>query len=81
MSRKIKDIPISPLLKKTALKPCPFCGGKAERKETEKYIGLGRSIPQYYIRCGNEDCSLYVATCNRDTEEEAVEIWNRRATE
>ena len=63
------------------LKPCPFCGGKAERKETEKYIGLGRSIPQYYIKCGNERCGLYVATCNRDTEEEAVEIWNGRVTE
>lgn len=81
MSRKIKDIPISPLLEKTALKPCPFCGGKAERKETEKYIGFGRMMPQYYIKCGNERCGLYVATCNRDTEEEAVEIWNRRVTE
>lgn len=23
------------------LKPCPFCGGKAERKETERYMGGG----------------------------------------
>ena len=60
------------------LKPCPFCGGKAVLKETYKYIGLGKSIPQYYVKCGNSECCLYVATCNRDTEEEAVEIWNMR---
>lgn len=63
------------------LKPCPFCGGKAEQKETYKYVGLGKSIPQYYVKCGNSDCGLYVSTCNRDTKEEAVKIWNRRVTE
>lgn len=63
------------------LKPCPFCGGKAERKETCNYIWSGRSIPRYFIKCGNKECGLYVATYNRDTEEEAVEIWNRRVTE
>ena len=62
------------------LKPCPFCGGKAERKETYNYFWSGRSIPQYFIKCSNKECGVYVATCNRDTEEEAVEIWNRRAT-
>ena len=64
------------------LKPCPFCGGKAERKESYKITGSGKLsklIPQYYIKCGNKDCGLFVATCNRDTEEEAIEIWNRRA--
>lgn len=62
------------------LKPCPFCGGKAKQIETYKYVGLGKSIPQYYIRCDNSDCNLYVATCNRDTKEEATEEWNRRVT-
>ena len=65
-------------MSKRVLKPCPFCGGRAEQKETYKYVGLGKSIPQYYVRCGNSDCGLYVATCNMDTKEEAVEIWNRR---
>ena len=68
-------------MSKTELKPCPFCGGKAERKETYKITGSGRLMPQYYIKCGNGRCGLYVATCNRDTKEEAVEIWNRRVTE
>lgn len=63
------------------LKPCPFCGGKAERKESYKITGSGRLIPQYCIKCGYERCGLYVVTCNRDTVEEAVEIWNRRVTE
>lgn len=63
------------------LKSCPFCGGKAEWKESYKITGSGKLIPQYSIKCGNERCGLYVATCNKDTKEEAVEIWNRRVTE
>ena len=63
------------------LKPCPFCGGKAVLKETYRYIGHGESIPQYFVKCGNAYCDLYVATCNRDSEEEAIDAWNRRVTE
>ena len=63
------------------LKPCPFCGGKAKQEESYYITGSCKLIPQYYIKCGNKECCLHVATCNRDTVEEAVEIWNRRVTE
>ena len=55
------------------LKSCPFCGGEA----------LLRKVPnenRYYVRCGNNECPIHVSTCMRETEEEAIEIWNRRAS-
>lgn len=45
------------------LKPCPFCGGNA-------YIGNGRTWVRC-VECGAE-------TGCYDTEEEAIEAWNRR---
>lgn len=59
------------------LKPCPFCGDKASLRKTA--TGRNRSGYVYYISCGNLNCPVCVYTCNRDTENEAVEIWNRRA--
>lgn len=59
------------------LKPCPFCGSKAILRKVA--TGRNRSGYEYYVRCGNIHCPVYVNTCNRDTEDEAVEIWNRRA--
>lgn len=59
------------------LKPCPFCGSKAILGKV--VTGRNRSGYAYYVRCGNLHCPVYVHTCNRDTEDEAVEIWNRRA--
>ncbi len=57
----------------TALKPCPFCGGK------RAYIAVNY-LAQHYVRC--PDCGAVV--WGRDGEEEiterdAVKAWNRRA--
>lgn len=46
------------------LKPCPYCGGKAVEKGTERV----------YIMC--EDCGS--ATKTYSTPKEAMEAWNRR---
>ena len=48
------------------LKPCPFCGGEAT-------IRGGRKC--YWVRCTNCGCETTV----RDSQEEVIEIWNRRA--
>mgnify|MGYP002868994162 CR=1 FL=1 len=55
------------------LKPCPFCGGKAEvESASQKYSG-------YRIRCGNLDCHVPCGTFWHDSEAGAAEVWNRRA--
>lgn len=54
----------------TKLKPCPFCGSEA------KLISSGS---RNYVLCSNEDECLCSMTCPVGTQEEAVQIWNRRA--
>ena len=51
------------------LKPCPFCGGKAEILTTDSYSGF-----DYCVMCIS--CIGNVDWCN--TKEEAIEAWNRR---
>lgn len=58
------------------LKPCPFCGGAAVVKKVPDTLVL-----PWYVRCDNADCSMWVATCNRNTQEEAIWLWNRRAND
>lgn len=51
------------------LKPCPFCGSRAE------YTG---ECDMVWVRCSNEDCWCQLVT-RFDEPEEAAEEWNRRA--
>ncbi len=55
------------------LKPCPFCGGEAEIQCFECLFESfeGR---RYAVECKFCSCSLELF----ETEEEAVEAWNRR---
>ena len=54
------------------VKPCPFCGSEARLHEGEAddYIF-------YYVECNGEDCDA--STSCYDTQEEALDMWNRRA--
>lgn len=58
------------------LKPCPFCGGKAQI--WEERVG-NRTI--FHVSCENENCGVIVET--RDsfgaTRESAAAAWERRA--
>lgn len=78
MSRKIKDIPISPLLEKTALKPCPFCGGTKVHMYSFKNSDLHGFIHTCEI---NGDAMVKVESRLFATDEEAINAWNRRVTE
>ena len=55
------------------LKPCPFCGGKAEMVEQRLY---GNTPTHFGVCCG----SCYQGTWRwHRTEAEAAAAWNRRA--
>ena len=54
------------------LKPCPFCGGRAEVKERNVFGGI-----HYRAEC--LDC--FAKTYHENTEKDAVEEWNRRPGE
>ena len=52
------------------LKPCPFCGGKAEMYRLADGCG---------VQCANRACGVVAHIVPCDTEEEAVAVWNQRA--
>ncbi|MBQ4512097.1 MAG: Lar family restriction alleviation protein [Anaerolineaceae bacterium] len=63
---------------KSALKPCPFCGGEAV---VHAYSHDPDISDWYYVFCKKCVCRLEVST-NRNpfyTKMEAIEAWNRRA--
>ena len=53
------------------LKPCPFCGGLA------KITGSQYCTDMRWVIC--KDC--HASTTVLDSEEEAIEAWNRRVTD
>jgi Lar family restriction alleviation protein len=61
-------------MKETELKPCPFCGSKAQRLTNMPFYNL----PQYRGRRAILCTHCGVIMLGRD-EEAAVELWNRRA--
>ena len=54
------------------LKPCPFCGGKAERKEGRMLLD---SYNYWYIEC--ECC--HTKSMGYRVPKEAIKAWNRRS--
>jgi Lar family restriction alleviation protein len=69
------------------LKPCPFCGGEAtlydyeESRDIYDKETLGYVDTEYFTKYGVdcEFCGCIVA--DRNSETEAIEAWNRRATD
>lgn len=55
------------------LKPCPFCGAAAN-------IGFDFKH-DYVVFCTNEFCMLNELEYGFDSEEEAIEAWNRRTND
>ena len=60
--------------KKSELKPCPFCGGKAELTIIPWYFKSGLSSSGWVVRCLNGCCNQSPYMSDHD----AVETWNRR---
>lgn len=64
------------MLKKGELKPCPFCNGiKLDiiDGECEGFGGIGKAVVCNYNQGGCGATGGF-----RPTEEEAIEVWNRR---
>ena len=93
MSRKIKDIPISPLLEKPALKPCPFCGS-IPNCGVEFYSSCGAEVKLSAVvecsGCGIRKINVFKATDNitfvsfydyDNAFEKVIEEWNKRVGE
>ena len=71
------------------LKPCPFCGSKAELDDREVYEDVQEKYGKacFEVSCENPDCAAAIIVYNRTNEplpyevmaEMAAEKWNRRA--
>ena len=60
------------------LKPCPFCGSKAVKMYSSKALPLHGFVHICQI---DGDGMVKVESRLFDTEEEAIDAWNRRAGE
>jgi len=59
------------------LKPCPFCGGKADSHYYTS-IWWAEDKKEYHIECRNEGCEVFVGTHGFATGIEAIKAWNKR---
>lgn len=64
-------------MKNEELKPCPFCGGKAELYESEAYNLKTENMEngiRWFVMCGR--CTALTCAALKG---KAIEAWNRRA--
>lgn len=71
------------------LKPCPFCGSKAELADREVYEDVQEKYGKACLKvsCENPECAAAIIVYNRTNgplpyevmTEKAAEKWNRRA--
>jgi hypothetical protein len=59
------------------LKPCPFCGGSAERKTITHAFGH----TMYYVQCSNDKCAISPTTIAYKSKGFDVKAWNRRVSD
>lgn len=54
------------------LKPCPFCGGKAELSDDYLFFS---------VHCSNPDCEFEIETKRVEVKSDAINAWNTRHNE
>lgn len=68
-------------MKEIELKPCPFCGGKANLKVNTECAGFGCNVTKAYVEC--EQCGARGETGDNYFHDNikiiAILGWNRRA--
>lgn len=67
---------------KINLKPCPFCGGKAELTSKSESYGYGGNTDHYFVKCTQCNCKGTDKDTYLEKREqciiEAVAAWQRR---
>ncbi len=58
---------------KEYLKPCPFCGGKANIQD------CGVTPPRIRVNCINKGCKVIVCMATFAMKKTAIKNWNKRA--
>ena len=64
------------------LRPCPFCGGKAEYGIVEQGGESNPDFGGHFIQCANEGCGGCMGlrfACGDDPKPGLTAAWNRRA--
>lgn len=59
------------------IKNCPLCKKEAVVESIKKYLFFGKR--QFYCECENINCKLSDSSDFFDTEEDAIDDWNRIA--
>jgi len=57
------------------LLPCPFCG---KEPEIDKYKIKG--VMQWNVSCMNDNCLVHVETDDFESENEAIQAWQKRVS-
>ena len=77
----------------TELKPCPFCGGCSELRESREEMSFSEECNRFYVICKKCGCSpFYFSEVNlyykkdyaeraENLRKKAIEAWNRRAND
>ena len=71
-------------MSKCELKPCPFCGGEAMLyHQSSKYTKYDGNYVYCFNGCGCRtrlfECYGNTGKTHKETEQEAINAWNRRA--
>ena len=61
------------------LKPCPFCGSKAELIDRTYYEHDDQKPECFDVRCTNNGCYLDEGADYWNYKDEVIELWNKRA--
>lgn len=61
------------------LKPCPFCGGKAEIDDYSETTPFSEEITYFFVRCSKCGCRAFTSDtmCNLYYEKDYKEIVNK----
>lgn len=61
------------------LKPCPFCGAREDDEDEPLHVWwVDKPDGEYMVEC--DRCGASISWANNWLHSEAVEAWNRRAT-